>query len=241
MSAWLSLNIPEDEQPEKFRVKGQFSRAGGPPGSKKDSSTGATGGGQTQNGTVNGPASSPREMTDNSGAKTKRTFRRPDPWFPPKTGSNKPPQRGGSCADQLPAHRVREEFLALVEKQTITLVNGQTGCGKSTQLPQFLLDGAAARIVCTQPRRLAATALARRVSEERGEKQPGAPGSSVGYFYEITHYHTLSYIITQSPCCCARQAPQPPIGHPPESRPLSPAIRPKLANVVGSPLKMASF
>lgn len=55
-------------------------------------------------------------------------------------------------------------------------MSGDTGCGKSTQVPQIILDEALARkagsevsIVVTQPRRIAAKALAKRVNEERGE------------------------------------------------------------------------
>ena len=60
--------------------------------------------------------------------------------------------------------------------------------GKSTQVPQFLLEGMKAigcedqaNIIVTQPRRVAATALARRVSEERESPAPGKQGSVVGY------------------------------------------------------------
>ena len=66
----------------------------------------------------------------------------------------------------------------------VVVVSGETGCGKTTQLPQFLLEdaiargrGAEASIVCTQPRRIAAISVAQRVAEERGERL----GESVGY------------------------------------------------------------
>ena len=56
---------------------------------------------------------------------------------------------------------------------------GETGCGKTTQLPQFLYEAgytSHARIGVTQPRRVAATAMAKRVGEELG-----LPGSIVSY------------------------------------------------------------
>ena len=65
-------------------------------------------------------------------------------------------------------------------------MTGEAGCGKSTQIPQYLMDsveirtscdGQSARVLVTQPRRAAAISVARRVAAERGE----AVGASVGY------------------------------------------------------------
>lgn len=59
----------------------------------------------------------------------------------------------------------------------MVVVSGETGCGKTTQLPQYILEsaientqGAACSIICTQPRRISAMAVAERVAAERGEK-----------------------------------------------------------------------
>ena len=64
------------------------------------------------------------------------------------------------------------------------VVSGETGCGKTTQLPQFVLERALASgdasvtsILCTQPRRISAISVAARVTRERGEEL----GESVGY------------------------------------------------------------
>ena len=66
----------------------------------------------------------------------------------------------------------------------VVIVSGETGCGKTTQLPQFILEdaiaagrGPATSIICTQPRRISAVSIAQRVAQERGE----AVGGSVGY------------------------------------------------------------
>ncbi|KAL0397321.1 UNVERIFIED_CONTAM: DExH-box ATP-dependent RNA helicase DExH3 [Sesamum calycinum] len=66
----------------------------------------------------------------------------------------------------------------------VVVVSGETGCGKTTQLPQYILEseieaagGATCSIICTQPRRISAMAVAERVAAERGEKI----GESVGY------------------------------------------------------------
>lgn len=64
------------------------------------------------------------------------------------------------------------------------MVSGETGCGKTTQLPQFVLEeeieagrGSECNIICTQPRRISAMSVAARVAAERGD----ALGQSVGY------------------------------------------------------------
>lgn len=62
------------------------------------------------------------------------------------------------------------------------MISGETGCGKTTQVPQFVLDaadaaGVDASIVCTQPRRISAIGVAERVAAERG----ASVGGEVGY------------------------------------------------------------
>ncbi|KAG8986429.1 hypothetical protein FRB90_004001 [Tulasnella sp. 427] len=74
-----------------------------------------------------------------------------------------------------------EKLLYCVEKYGVTIVVGQTGCGKTTQVPQYLYEsGWAAQghvIACTQPRRVAATSVATRVAQEVGTLL----GDEVGY------------------------------------------------------------
>jgi len=84
----------------------------------------------------------------------------------------------------LPSFKMRNELLSAIANQQVLVVSGETGCGKTTQVPQFILDDAVARgrgsrvsIVCTQPRRVAAISVAERVANERGEKV----GEVVGY------------------------------------------------------------
>lgn len=74
----------------------------------------------------------------------------------------------------LPVARYRQQILEYVNSNQIIVISGDTGCGKSTQIPQFLLDDALAngkgdttRIICSQPRRLSAISLAERVARER--------------------------------------------------------------------------
>ncbi|XP_039614869.1 3'-5' RNA helicase YTHDC2 [Polypterus senegalus] len=97
-----------------------------------------------------------------------------------------PPIRGESEIDSfrcsLPVFERQEEIVKVVKENRVVLIVGETGSGKTTQIPQFLLDdsfknGIPCRIFCTQPRRLAAIAVAERVAAERGEKI----GQTVGY------------------------------------------------------------
>ncbi|SJL00130.1 related to Probable ATP-dependent RNA helicase DHX35 [Armillaria ostoyae] len=86
-----------------------------------------------------------------------------------------------SQRERLPIFKHREKLLYCIEKYGVTIVVGQTGCGKTTQLPQYLLEaGWAAQgniIACTQPRRVAATSVAGRVATEVGT----ILGDEVGY------------------------------------------------------------
>lgn len=84
----------------------------------------------------------------------------------------------------LPAWSLREDIIDTVNQYQVTIISGETGSGKSTQSVQFVLDdmiekrlGAAANIICTQPRRISALGLADRVSEERCT----VVGDEVGY------------------------------------------------------------
>lgn len=81
---------------------------------------------------------------------------------------------------RLPAWNCCQELVDAVRRNQVTIVAGETGCGKTTQLPQFIYDdavlrgeGAACKIVCTQPRRISATSVATRVASERSEKIGG--------------------------------------------------------------------
>ncbi|KAI9730610.1 MAG: DEAH-box RNA helicase prp16 [Claussenomyces sp. TS43310] len=80
----------------------------------------------------------------------------------------------------LPAFAVREDLLRVIRDNQVIIVVGETGSGKTTQLTQFLHEDGYARvgmIGCTQPRRVAAMSVAKRVSEEMECKL----GSTVGY------------------------------------------------------------
>ncbi|RLV94217.1 hypothetical protein DV515_00013205 [Chloebia gouldiae] len=88
--------------------------------------------------------------------------------------------------EKLPSYGMREELVKLINSSRVTVISGETGCGKTTQVPQFILDdhmerglGSACRIVCTQPRRISAISVAERVAAERAESCGN--GRSTGY------------------------------------------------------------
>ncbi|KAI0793506.1 P-loop containing nucleoside triphosphate hydrolase protein [Abortiporus biennis] len=84
----------------------------------------------------------------------------------------------------LPIYTKAEEILSHIRDNEVTICMAATGSGKTTQIPQLILDewtdrgeGARCNIICTQPRRLAAISVAQRVAAERGEQV----GKSIGY------------------------------------------------------------
>ncbi|KAE9406974.1 P-loop containing nucleoside triphosphate hydrolase protein [Gymnopus androsaceus JB14] len=86
-----------------------------------------------------------------------------------------------SQRERLPIFKHREKLLYCMETFGVMIVIGQTGCGKTTQLPQYLMEAGWASegnvIACTQPRRVAATSVAGRVAAEVGS----VLGDEVGY------------------------------------------------------------
>lgn len=72
---------------------------------------------------------------------------------------------------QLPVWEYKQSFLATLEKNQVTVLVGETGSGKTTQIPQCCVDFARAlsgkkkSVACTQPRRVAAMSVAARVSD----------------------------------------------------------------------------
>ncbi|RCK64517.1 hypothetical protein Cantr_00371 [Candida viswanathii] len=84
---------------------------------------------------------------------------------------------------KLPAFAKKEALVSAINSNQVTLITGETGSGKSTQVVQFIMDELYAKgdfktkIICTQPRRLSAVSLADRISKERTDKM----GQETGY------------------------------------------------------------
>ncbi|KAI8320655.1 P-loop containing nucleoside triphosphate hydrolase protein, partial [Martensiomyces pterosporus] len=87
----------------------------------------------------------------------------------------------------LPSRKFRSEIVKGIAENQVLIVRGDTGCGKSTQIPQFVLEFLLAgsymggRIMCTQPRRISTMSIATRVSQELADPSVGSSNSLVGY------------------------------------------------------------
>eukprot|EP00930_Biecheleria_cincta_P029236 TRINITY_DN20352_c0_g1_i1.p1 TRINITY_DN20352_c0_g1~~TRINITY_DN20352_c0_g1_i1.p1 ORF type:complete len:2384 (-),score=428.36 TRINITY_DN20352_c0_g1_i1:36-7187(-) len=97
------------------------------------------------------------------------------PLYPACEGQQAQPK--SPSFQELPIWQHVSEIRSAIARSQVVCVQGETGCGKSSVLPTVLLEDPNARIACTQPRRLAAIALAQRVASLRNEKL----GEQVGY------------------------------------------------------------
>jgi len=99
---------------------------------------------------------------------------------------------------RLPILECREQILKLVSENSVVVIVGETGSGKTTQLTQFLYEDGYSKfgqIACTQPRRVAAVSVAKRVSDEMGVEL----GDLVGYtirFEDISSDKTMIRYMT---------------------------------------------
>ncbi|MBN2509897.1 MAG: ATP-dependent RNA helicase HrpA [Spirochaetales bacterium] len=98
----------------------------------------------------------------------------------------------------LPISARREEIINLIKRHQVLIIAGETGSGKTTQIPKFCIEagrGIEGRIACTQPRRIAAVSVASRIAEELKEPL----GTTVGYqirFSDKTEKSTVIKLMT---------------------------------------------
>lgn len=99
---------------------------------------------------------------------------------------------------ELPIVARRQDIVRAIRDHQVVIISGETGCGKSTQIPKMCLEagrGAVGKIGCTQPRRIAAITIAHRIAQELGEPL----GRSVGYkirFQDRTSHDAYIKIMT---------------------------------------------
>lgn len=106
--------------------------------------------------------------------------------------------------EELPMNQFRTQVLDQVSNNMYSIIVGATGSGKTTQVPQIVLDdaitkghGDSCNIICTQPRRIAATSVARRVADERGQSLQDSVGYHVRFDAKLPAYGgSITYCTT---------------------------------------------
>ena len=99
--------------------------------------------------------------------------------------------------ETLPIAAHADEIVTLIRKHQVVVIAGETGSGKTTQLPKLCLAagrGAAGMIGCTQPRRLAARSVARRVAEELQVPLGGAVGFQVRFNDAVSEATAIKFM-----------------------------------------------
>jgi ATP-dependent helicase HrpA len=108
----------------------------------------------------------------------------PPPWrldFPP----------------ELPITARREEIVRAIRENPVVILSGETGSGKTTQLPKFCLEagrGTHGRIACTQPRRVAALSVSRRVAEELDVPWGREVGCKIRFNDQTSHQTVVKFL-----------------------------------------------
>ncbi|KAL8949399.1 MAG: hypothetical protein Q9222_004482, partial [Ikaeria aurantiellina] len=106
--------------------------------------------------------------------------------------------------DELPMNQYRKQVLDLISNNPYGIIVGATGSGKTTQVPQIILEdaittgsAASCNVICTQPRRIAATSVARRVAEERAQQLQDTVGYQVRFDVKLPkHGGSVTYCTT---------------------------------------------
>lgn len=103
--------------------------------------------------------------------------------------------------NKLPIRHTKDDILSRIRENPVVVLEGPTGCGKTTQVPQFILEEAYQRkeycnIIVTQPRKIAAMSIAKRVSEERKCELGSLVGFKVGLKECISPDTRLLYCTT---------------------------------------------
>jgi len=86
----------------------------------------------------------------------------------------------------LPVSQRRDDIAAAIRDNQVVIVAGETGSGKTTQLPKILLELGYGRIAHTQPRRIAARTIAERIADELGSELGGLVGYKVRFTDQVS-------------------------------------------------------
>ncbi|MDE2381040.1 MAG: ATP-dependent RNA helicase HrpA [Xanthomonadaceae bacterium] len=104
---------------------------------------------------------------------------------------------GATIDDSLPIAAHADDIIELIRRHQVVVIAGETGSGKTTQLPKLCLlagRGAAGVIGCTQPRRIAARSVARRVAEELQVPIGGAVGFQVRFNDAVSEQTAIKFM-----------------------------------------------
>jgi ATP-dependent helicase HrpA len=99
--------------------------------------------------------------------------------------------------EELPVVSLRQEIIAAITENSVVIVSGETGSGKTTQLPKICLEAGRGRkrmIGCTQPRRIAAITVAARVAEELGKDGAHLVGHKVRFQDKTTRDTRIKFM-----------------------------------------------
>ena len=99
--------------------------------------------------------------------------------------------------DELPIVAHREEIIEAITNQRVVIISGDTGSGKTTQLPKMCLEagrGSKKMIGCTQPRRIAAITVAQRVAQELGEEYDYIVGHKIRFQDKTTKNTKIKFM-----------------------------------------------
>uniref|UniRef100_A0A672ZP50 ATP-dependent RNA helicase TDRD9 n=1 Tax=Sphaeramia orbicularis TaxID=375764 RepID=A0A672ZP50_9TELE len=115
--------------------------------------------------------------------------------------STAPPSLANYEYPSLPVTKNRQELVSLIENNSVVIIRGATGSGKTTQVPQYILDhynekNAPCNIVVTQPRKIGATSIARWVATQRKCTLGSLVGYQVGLEKMATEHTRLIYMTT---------------------------------------------
>ena len=138
--------------------------------------------------------------SNNASKKRKNASKDKDGANPPRKSYPKPSViQHIKSSSELPIAALRAQLVESVRQFPTTIIVGETGSGKSTQLVQYLADEFHGKnqdgcIVCTQPRRVAAVTIAQRVAAERGCAIGEEVGYSIRFEDRTTHKTKIKFV-----------------------------------------------
>ncbi|KAK2587022.1 hypothetical protein KPH14_010983 [Odynerus spinipes] len=94
----------------------------------------------------------------------------------------------------LPVAQYKEKIIETIKQERVVIIAGDTGCGKSTQVPQYLYSAGFNKIACTQPRRIACISLAKRVAFETLTENRNEVGYQIRFEKQKTQETKITFI-----------------------------------------------